>query len=200
METLSRYRGYVILTLIYAIMFAGYVLYDRWPQPEPIEIIDPTPTPTCTPLPIHVHVIGAVQRPGVYLLPPASRLFQAVEAAGGLASDADPEGVNLADSLVDGNQVFIPRVGTPPPPSPTPIAGSSGLGAESAKSGLGLVNINTASSAELDTLPGIGPAYAGRIIAYREAHGPFASPAQIMQVKGIGEATYEKIKDRITVD
>jgi len=200
METLSRYRGYVILTLIYAIVFAGYVLYDRWPQPEPIEIIEPTPTPTYTPLPIHVHVIGAVQHPGVYLLPPASRLFQAVEAAGGLASDADPERVNLADRLVDGRQVFIPRMGTSPPPSPTPIAGSPGLGAESTKAGLGLININTASAAELDALPGIGSAYARRIIAYRKAHGPFASPDQIMQVKGIGKATYEKIKDRITVD
>jgi len=200
MATLSRYRGYVILTLIYAIVFAGYILYERRPQPEPIEIVDPTPNPTYTPAPIHIHVTGAVQRPGVYVLPPASRLFQAVEAAGGLASDADPEKVNLVDQLRDGQQVFMPRLGIPPPPSPTPIMGSLNPGGSPAEPGQGLININTATAAQLDALPGIGPAYAARIIAYREAHGLFSSPAQIMEVKGIGSKTYEKIENRITAE
>ena len=200
MATLLRHRGYVILTLIYAIIFAGYILYDRRPQPEPMEIVDPTPTPTCTPMPIHIHMVGAVQRPGVYLLTPGTRLFEGVEAAGGLTSDADPERVNLAEQLRDGQQVFIPRLGTPVLPSPTPITGSLSRGAGSLEPGHGLININTASAAELDTLPGIGPAYAERIIAYREAHGPFSSPAEIVGVKGIGSKTYENIKDRITVD
>ena len=200
MPTLLRYRGYVILTLIYVIVFAGYVVYERRPQPEPIQIIDPTPTPTQTPMPIHVHMTGAVQRPGVYLLPPESRLYQAVDAAGGLTSDADPERVNLADRIQDAQQVFIPRLGKTPPPSPTPIAASLSRTTESGQLGHGLININTASAADLDALPGIGPVYAARIIAYREAHGPFPSPAEIVQVKGIGTATYEKIKGRITVD
>ncbi|HUV93573.1 MAG TPA: helix-hairpin-helix domain-containing protein [Anaerolineae bacterium] len=200
MPTPLRYRGYIILTLIYAIFFAGYVVYERRPQPEPIQIIDPTPTPTQTPTPIHVHMTGAVQRPGVYLLPPQSRLFQAVDAAGGLTSDADPERVNLADRIQDAQQVFIPRLGKTPPPSPTPIAASLSRSTESGQLGHGLININTASAAELDAMPGIGPVYAARIIAYREAHGPFSSPAEIVQVKGIGTATYEEIKSRITVD
>ena len=200
MAMLLRYRGYVILTLIYAIVFAGYILYERRPQPEPIQIIERTATPTHTPAPIHVHMTGAVRRPGVYQLSPASRLFQAVEAAGGLASDADPEGVNLADFLRDGQQVFIPRMGTPAPPSPTPIAGPPKQGGSAVQSRSGLVNINTATAAELDTLPGIGPKYAERIIAYREAQGPFSSPDEIVRVTGIGPATYQSIKDRITVD
>ncbi len=201
MPTLLRYRGYVILTLIYAIVFAGYLAYERRPRPEPIQIIDPTPTPTQTPMPMHVvHMTGAVQHPGVYPLPPGSRLFQAVEAAGGLTSDADPERVNLADRIQDAQQVFIPRLGKTPPPSPTPIAASLSGSTESGQLGHGLININTASAAELDALPGIGPVYAARIIAYREDHGPFSSPADIVQVKGIGTATYEKLKSRITVD
>ncbi len=200
MPTLLRYRGYVILSLIYAIVFAGYLAYERRPQPDPIQIIDPTPTPTQTPTPILVHMTGAVQRPGVYPLPPGSRLFEAVEAAGGLTSDADPERVNLADRIQDAQQVFIPRLGKTPPPSPTPIAASLSGSTESGQLGHGLININTASVAELDALPGIGPVYAARIIAYREDHGPFPSPAEIVQVKGIGTATYEKIEGRITVD
>jgi len=200
MTTLSRYRGYLVLTLIYAIAFAGYVLYERQPQPEPMEIIEPTIAPTSTPGPIHVHVTGAVRQPGVYALPPASRLFQAVEAAGGLVSDADSERVNLADFVQDGQQVFVPRLGTPMPPSPTPLSWPVKQSANPGQAEDSLVNINTATVAQLDALPGIGPKYAERIIAYREAHGPFSSPDQIVQVKGIGPATYEKIEGRITVD
>ena len=198
METLLRYRGYAVLTLIYAIVFGGYVLYEGRPQPEPIEIIEPTMVPTPTPSPIHVHVTGAVQRPGLYVLSPASRLAQALEAAGGMTADADQERVNLADRVLDGQQVYIPTRGTPPPPSPTPSAHSQA--ALSSGDVRGRININKASLAELDTLPGIGPAYAQRIMAYREANGPFADPSKIVKVKGIGQVTYDRIKELITVD
>ncbi|MBM3187253.1 MAG: ComEA family DNA-binding protein [Chloroflexi bacterium] len=199
METLHRYRGYIILTLLFGAVFGGYVLYDRRPQPEPIEIIEPTLAPTPTESPLRVHVAGAVANPGVYVLAPGSRLVDAVEAAGGATADADAERVNLADRLRDGQQVYVPRVNSPVPPNPTPaIAPASEGRADGARGGL--ININTASAAELDTLPGIGPAYAERIIAYREAHGPFASPDEIMKVQGIGPATYDRIKGQITVE
>ena len=197
----TLYRGYVILGLILGIAFGGYVLYDRWPRPEAIEIVVLTPTATCTPAPLKVHVVGAVRRPGVYTLPSDSRLIKAVEAAGGLSADADQERVNLADHLFDGQQVHIPRVNTPLPPSPTPLAagqhvpGGSGSGEDR-----GLVDLNTATAAELDTLPRIGPTYAQRIIAYRQEHGPFTDPAQLMEIKGIGQATYDGLRDLITVD
>lgn len=200
METLLRYRGYAILTLIYAIVFGGYVLYERRPQPEPIEIVEPTMVPTSTPSPIHVHVTGAVQRPGLYVLSPASRLAQALEAAGGMTSDADQERVNLADRVLDGQQVYVPTRGTPPPPSPTPCASAHSQAVLSSGDVLSRININKASLAELDTLPGIGPAYAQRIVAYREANGPFADPSEIVKVKGIGQVTYDRIKELITVD
>jgi competence protein ComEA len=126
-----------------------------------------------------------------------------VEAAGGLASDADQDKVNLADTVRDGQQLYIPHLNTPAPPSPTPMSGTTGnstaIGASSGARADGLVNINTASTAELQTLHGIGPAFAERIIAYRQANGPFADPADIKKVKGIGDAVYEQNKARITV-
>lgn len=207
----SEHHGHGVLLLLVGLALGGAVVaIDRWPSPEPIAIIAPTVAPTAAPTPpeqaplLQVHVTGAVVRSGVYTLPPGSRLVDAVQAAGGMAPDADEERINLADHLVDGQQVYVPRQGTPAPPSPT-SALLLGAAPESARSpGVeiavgGLVNINTASAAELETLPGIGPALAGRIIEYREANGGFGDPAEIVQVRGIGEATYAKLADRITV-
>jgi len=210
MERSGRSRRDVLLLL--AGLFAAGLFFAvlRWPRPEPIAIIVPTAPPTAAPTPpeqappLQVHVTGAVVRSGVYRLPPGSRLVHAVEAAGGMAPDADEERINLADYLVDGQQVYVPRRGTPAPPSPT-SAVLPGAAPENARaSGVeisvsGLVNINTASAAELETLPGIGPALAQRIIEYRETNGGFGDPAEIVQVRGIGEATYAKLADRITV-
>jgi len=198
MEMIVRYRGYIILTLVYIIVFGVYVAYERRPQPEPIEIIEPTVAITPTEAPIQIHVAGAVRDPGVYSFPANSRLFQAIEAAGGMTADADQESVNLADLLRDGQRAYIPKIGTPPPPAPTSI-GVAKAGVGYGESIGGLVNINTATSQELEALPGIGPTYAARIIAYRESQGPFTEPAQIMQVKGIGKVCYERIKTCITV-
>jgi competence protein ComEA len=197
MDRLLRYRDYIILSLLWAVFFGGYVLYDHWPRPEPIEIIEPTALPAPTDAPIQVHVAGAVRRPGVYALPPGSRLLQAVEAAGGLTEEADPNQANLAERLADGQQVYIPGRGTPALPHPTPLA-QPARAADVPLAG-GAVNINTASAAELDALPGIGPTLAERIIAYRRDHGPFSEPSQIMEVQGIGQGVYEGISKLITV-
>ncbi len=159
----------------------------------PIEIATPTEAPRPTPAPIYVHVVGAVVRPGVYTLPAQSRVIDAVNAAGGPAPGADTEGINLADFLRDGAQLYVPFAGTPPPPSPTP------LNAPKTAGGAQKVNINTATAAELEALPGIGPVYAERIVAYRQAHGPFKAPEEVMQVQGIGPACYEKIAPYITI-
>ncbi|HHX64389.1 MAG TPA: ComEA family DNA-binding protein [Chloroflexi bacterium] len=198
MTTLLRYRGYVVLTCIYAALFGGFVLYERRPQPEPMAIVTPSPTLTPTPAPALVYVTGAVRRPGVYTLSVDSRVIHAVEAAGGLADDADAEAVNLADRVTDAQRLYIPRVVTEEASAPAspPTAVAAGAGSSVAVGGV--VNINTATAVELETLPGIGPAYAQRIIEYREAHGPFVGPEAIMDVSGIGPATFERIKDRIT--
>jgi len=221
MGIVARYRGHALAGLASAAVTLASVTVLRWPHPEPIAIVAPTPpTPIAAPtargaLPapattvIQVHVTGAVLRPGVYALDAGSRLVQAVDVAGGMAPDADPERINLADYLVDGQQVYVPRRGTPIPPSPTPVAPSAAAGSRggpglvdagsAATGGGGLVNINSASAAQLEALPGIGSTLADRIITYREAHGAFAEPADIMGVSGIGEGIYGKIAPYITV-
>jgi competence protein ComEA len=179
------------------------------PSPAP----SPTPTLTPTPAPLRVHVSGAVRNPGVYRLDPGSIIDDAVEAAGGPTDDADLDHINLALELYDQQQVYVPRVGEPTPeltlpsasptptntlpsgsPAPTPTAG------EKEVTPPGKVNINTATVEQLDTLPGIGPAIAQRIVDYRQANGPFAEPEDIMNVSGIGPATFEKLQDLITVE
>ncbi len=188
-----RYRGYVFLSLAWA-LFSGIIVFImRRPLGTPIELIPPpTPTPTPTPSPIRVYVSGAVRAPDVYELPPDAIVRDAVQAAGGAAPEADLDAVNLALPLSDGTHIHIPRVGevarVPPITGPTDQTTENG-------SNSALVNINTATLEELDTLPGIGPTMAQRIIEGR----PYEKPEDIMRVPGIGEATFAKLKDRITV-
>lgn len=137
-----------------------------------------------------VHVLGAVVRPGIVELAPGARVVDAVGAAGGLTAEADPGGVNLARSLVDGEQLVVPVVGAPPA---APAAGGG------AAPGDGRVSLNHADAAELDTLPRIGPALAQRIIDWREANGPFTDVAQLLDVAGIGDAVYSGLVDLVTL-
>lgn len=169
------------------------VFWLRRPEPEPMLVATPTATVEPTPAPIQIHVVGAVRTPGVYALLPGSRIVDAVEAAGGFTQDADAERVNLADFLQDGEQLRIPQVGLELPASPTPLSSASRMEG-------GLVNLNTASVAELEALPGIGPTYAERIVSYREEHGPFESCEQVKDVRGIGEVCYEQIVPHITIE
>jgi competence protein ComEA len=153
-------------------------------------------SPPPSPAPIIVHLVGAVLNPGVYSLSPGSRLKDAIEIAGGLLPEADTDKLNLAASLVDGSQIVVPTL---PPAQPTvETASRSGdiplLITETDH----LVNINTATQAELESLPWIGPALAQGIIAYREANGPFESIEDIIEVYGIGPSIFENIKNLIT--
>jgi competence protein ComEA len=144
--------------------------------------------PTSTPGPLNVSVDGAVTKPGNYRLPPGSLVDDAVRASGGPTADADLERINLARILTDGAHVHVPRAGEVLP-TPTPY----GLSAD------GRVDINLADAALLETLPGIGPAIAGRIIEYREMNGPFEMIEQLLDVQGIGPSTFDEIKDLVTV-
>jgi competence protein ComEA len=171
------------------------------PHPQPgtpivvsTPIPTPTPLPTPTPAPIRVHVSGAVRQPAVYELAPGSIVQDAVDAAGGPASDADLDCINLALELRDQQQVYVPRQGeTGPPP---PVSGGDPDGGGSTGP---LININVATTAELETLPRIGPTMAQRIVEYREANGPFAAIEDVQDVPGIGPATFEGLRDLITV-
>lgn len=137
---------------------------------------------------LFVHVCGAVRSPEVYSLPIGSRVSDAISAAGGFADDADTARLNLAEQLSDGMQIKVP----------TKTESASMESSEQATKS-GIVNINTAGTDELMTLPGIGAAKAAAIISYREKNGKYNSPEDIMKVPGIKEAAYEQIRERISV-
>ncbi len=144
-----------------------------------------------------VYICGAVVEPGVYELAAGSRIYELVELAGGLSADADEQSVNLAETIQDGEMIWIPTVSESEALAQASAASSSSSAASLTDSGK--ININTASASELTQLNGIGESKAAAIVSYRESNGAFASIEEIMQVDGIAEGTYEKIKDNITV-
>jgi competence protein ComEA len=151
------------------------------------------------------HVSGAVGAPGVVVLAAGARVADAVTAAGGLLDDALPERVNLARIVVDGEQIHVPREGDedlPPIGGGGAVAGGAGGGGTVGGSGVGAdgrgpVDLNRASAAELETLPGIGPSRAAAIVRHREEHGPFGVPGDLRDVPGIGEATFQSLADLV---
>jgi competence protein ComEA len=201
MSALKALRGYIGLSLLWVAILGGALFLARRPATEPIEIIPP-PTPALTPViasptpgPVRVDIAGAVKTPGVYTLPRGSLVSDAIAAAGGPAADADLDRLNKALSLQDGAQIYVPRIAQPmpapinsPTPSPATRGGQVSIGGK-------LVDLNTASMDELDTLPGVGPATAQRIIEGR----PYGAVEDLLRVKGIGQATFDKLKDLVTV-
>jgi competence protein ComEA len=142
---------------------------------------------------VTVHVVGEVRHPGVYELPGGSRAADAVSAAGGLLGAADQAAVNLARVVADGEQIAVPREGQ----GPAAAAGAPGAGAGSGVAG-GKVDLNTASAEQLDTLPGVGPSTAQKIVADRTANGPFRTVEDLLRVPGIGPAKLDALKDLVT--
>ena len=139
-----------------------------------------------------VQAAGAVLHPGVYEVPKDARVNDLVQTAGGFASDADPDQVELAATLSDGERVYVPRVGE----SPLPASASSG----SASTGTnGPLDLNRASTTDLEALPGIGPALAQAIVDYRSQHGAFHSVEDLARVRGIGPAKMEQLRPLVKV-
>jgi competence protein ComEA len=134
---------------------------------------------------LYVHVVGEVQSPGMYQLPIGARLVDAVFAAGGLTEEADNSSVNLARELTDGEQIIVFSI--------------SQEGEAAGTTASGLVSLNRAGDKELEELPGIGPALAGRIIAWREANGGFKSVQDLLKVSGIGESLLSGVIDLVTL-
>ncbi|MBI5295155.1 MAG: ComEA family DNA-binding protein [Chloroflexi bacterium] len=180
----------VLAGVLAGFALAGVLIFiSRSPTGNPVPLL---PAPTEAPL--VVQVVGAVPRPGVYEFPEGARIRDAIDAAGGLLTDADVEALNLASLLEDGQKLDIPFVGGPEG-TPAPTA----LGPTATPSNADLININTATLEQLDSLPGIGPTTAQKIIDYRTANGPFARIEDIQNVSGIGPSTFEKLKLLITV-
>ena len=173
------------------------VVRPGWPTLSP----SPTAAPTGA-VPIVVDVVGKVVRPGVFTLPPNARVYDAIAAAGGAVPGTDLTTLDLASKVADGEEIFV-GVALPSGPA-AQLGGVVGAGgAAGAPAGAGatptVVDINAATAAELETLPGIGAVMAERIIAWRTQHGRFASVTQLEQVSGIGPSKYAALAGRVTV-
>ncbi|MBE1877740.1 ComEA family DNA-binding protein [Myceligenerans pegani] len=164
---------------------------DGGPGPGGVETAGDVRTQGTAGAGVVAHVVGAVREPGLVELPGGARIADAVAAAGGPTNDADLSGVNLARPVADGEQIHVPRPGEAPVASPA--AGGDAPAATDAGGGA-TVDLNTADAATLETLPGIGPALAQRIIDWRATHGPFATVDELDDVSGIGPAVLEQIR------
>lgn len=190
----SRTGVALLLILVVLIIISGVLLRLSIPEPTTIIISPPQPTatppPTFTPAPILVYVTGAVAQPNrLVQLAHVSRVADALAAVGGLVDGANETLVNQAAILRDGDQVHVPFLGEDSASAalPTPQGGRR-------------INLNLATQAELETLPGIGPATARRILEYRELVGAFGGLEDLDNVSGIGEATLKRLKDLVAFD
>lgn len=156
------------------------------------------PTDGTGPADVLVHVVGAVERPGVVRLAPGGRVLDAVEQAGGATADADLARLNLARVVTDGEQVVVLREG-----EEAPVAAPDQGGGEPARDGPdpggSQIDLNRATAAELDALPGIGPVLSQRIVEHRDAYGPFASVDALLEVSGVGPAVLERLRTGVRV-
>ncbi len=179
----SVYRVALVLLTLAALAGGVFFVVRATSSGPALEILLPTPTSTPE---LRVYVSGEVHNPGVYTLASGDRIVDALEAAGGATQNADLSRVNLAQRVRDQDDFLIPSLGLE----------ASGDTADA----VAKINLNSASLEKLISLPGIGPVRAQAIVAYREANGPFVRVDQIMAVEGIGPATYEAVRDLVTVE
>ena len=180
-----------VLYMVSGILFGLFVAALVWVVARNPSGTSVTLRPVPTDKPIIVHITGAVPRPGVYALPEGARVQDGISAAGGFLAEAEKSGINLARALEDGEQLDIPYIEGFAPV----IATSEEVFVPTSD----LIDINIATVAELDTLPGIGPTTAQKIVDYRDTNGPFISIEDIINVSGVGPTTFDRIKDLITV-
>jgi len=206
LESLSR-GELAGLVLVVVATLAGAGLWYVRSLPRPVDIAAPSAappfvasggasaativSPSPTPAAIIVDVAGWVRKPGVYEFSAGDRVIDAVNQAGGAKKGADLTSLNLAAPLADGTQVVVPKAGAT-------TTGASG-GATGGTSGVTLVNVNTATETELESLPGVGPVTAAAIIDYRTQNGPFATVDDLVDVSGIGPSTLEQMRPFVTV-
>ncbi len=202
----DEHPGAAAVLVAVIVLAAGMVWYraglsspgaDRAGALPPAVEIAPPPAPTTTTAVVVVHVAGAVVRPGLYRLAAGSRVADAIDLAGGPRPRADLDGLNLAARLVDGQRIAVSRRGEPPPPGPVDaLAVASG----EATAAAGPIDLNTAGTAELETLPGVGPATARKILEERSRRGGFRSIRDLLGVPGIGERRFAELRSRVRVD
>lgn len=186
--TYSQRRALIAVSLV-AILFATFLFTNTRGRAVAQESAKPTLTMPAVAKTILIHVAGKVKRPDVYPLLAGSRVSDAIKAAGGANKGVDLGDINLARVLIDGEQVYVGYV---------PKASSSS--SKSSKTRFtGVININRATKAEFDSLAGIGPVIASRIINYRNTNGPFLALDDLLKVSGIGSKTLERIRPRLSL-
>lgn len=191
-------RGLRALAAVAALVvaIAAYLAWQARPSaepvPEPAAVAPDAPRPSVvsSPQSLVVAVTGRVRKPGLVRLAPGARVADAIEAAGGVLPDTDLSAVNLARKVADGELIAVAVPGLP-------AAGE--VGGDGGPAAGGLVNLNTATLAQLDALPGVGPVLAQRILDHRARHGEFRGVGDLRQVEGIGESKYAQLKDLVTV-
>ena len=197
LATLSR-AELIALVAVVGVTVAGAGFWYVRSLPAPVQVrsgpsgaLVAAPTASASPATvILVDVAGWVRRPGVYEFAEGARVIDAIDAAGGARPGAVLSSLNLAAPLVDGTQVLVPKESQSAPTTETGTGTSDTTG---------LVNVNSATNAELETLPGIGEVIAQAIVDHRTENGPFTSVEQLVDVSGIGDATLEDIRELVTV-
>lgn len=183
--------GLAVLAAVGLVGGYGVAMRAR-PKPAKVALSAPDEKDEKSGRKIFVHVGGAVRRPGLYGLPQGARVDDAVRAAGGTLEDADLDALNLAARVKDGEKVLVPtEQGEAEAQAGAAEAGGAAQG--------GLMNLNTATVADLETLPGIGPALAQRILDYRERNGGFRAVEDLLEVPGIGAKKFEELREHVTV-
>jgi competence protein ComEA len=204
LEFTREHLAAVVLVLVVGCGWTVYSLLQARSTPVaiaavgPSVVASPTSTPSARPI-VLVHVIGAVHRPGIVELSEGSRVADAVAAAGGLLRSADPGELNLAAVVTDGSQVVIGTRARPRGEVRAPGAAASGTAGSNSGGGANAVSLNTATLEQLDTLPGVGPVTAQKILDWRTRHGRFSSVSELQEVDGIGPKTYADLAPHVRV-
>lgn len=212
----GRHLQAIGLVAVVALVFVSYQLLRARPAEVPVvqglpsavastsaPVSPSAPQATPSPTEVQVHVVGAVKKPGVVTLHEGARVHDAIAAAGGLAPAAKLGTLNLAARVVDGMQVAVgdgqTDSGTTAPQPQAPDGSPEAQRAPPGGGGAAPVNLNTATQAQLESLPGVGPVMAGKIIAWRTEHGKFSSVNDLQEVDGVGPKTFERLKPLVSV-
>jgi competence protein ComEA len=195
--------GVPFVVALAVVGLAGLIISNR-PGPAPIEIRPLVSVPTPIPS-IYVHVDGAVDAPGVYAFAAGARVFEAIDAAGGATEDAELGELNLAARVADGQKLVIPARRPPPSVDQTEsivvaVSAPPAAAPPSSASSPAKININSATQRILETLPGVGPVTAQRIIDYRTSNGPFTRVEQLRDTRLVNNSVFERIKALVSVD